>query len=156
MSVPKESVPEGVIFVGLQAAGKSTFYVERFFNSHVRVSLDLLRTRQRERVFLDACLRTRQPFVVDNTNPTVAERARYLEPVLGAGFRAVGYFFVPDVAASIRRNETRAGRWRVPRVGIYGTRKRLEAPSYVEGFDRLFEVTITPEGEFVVAEVARE
>ncbi|HET7036671.1 MAG TPA: AAA family ATPase [Thermomicrobiaceae bacterium] len=156
MSGPQAFVPEAVIFVGLQAAGKTTFYVERFFSSHVRVSLDLLRTRYRERVFLDACLQTRQPFVVDNTNPTVAERARYLEPARAAGFRTIGYSFVSDVAGSIRRNEARESRWRVPRAGIYGTRKRLQPPTYAEGFDQLFEVRITAEGEFVVLELPRE
>jgi len=37
---------EAVIFVGLQAAGKSTFYRERFFDTHVRINLDMLRTRR--------------------------------------------------------------------------------------------------------------
>jgi predicted kinase len=34
---------QAVILVGIQAAGKSPFYRERFFGSHVRISLDLLR-----------------------------------------------------------------------------------------------------------------
>lgn len=156
MSGKQEVAPEAVIFVGLQASGKSTFYVRRFFSTHVRVSLDLLRTRHRERVWLDACLDTRQPFVVDNTNPTVAERARYLDPARAAGFRVVGYYFVPDVTASIQRNAERAERWRVPRAGIYGTRKRLQPPTYAEGFDKLYKVIIAPDGEFVVEELARE
>lgn len=33
---------EGILFIGIQASGKSTFYKERFFNSHLRISLDLL------------------------------------------------------------------------------------------------------------------
>ena len=40
---------EAVIFVGLQGSGKSTFYRERFFDTHVRLSLDMLKTRHRER-----------------------------------------------------------------------------------------------------------
>ena len=43
---------EAVILVGIQAAGKSTFYRERFFGSYVQISLDLLRTRHRERSLL--------------------------------------------------------------------------------------------------------
>jgi hypothetical protein len=46
---------EAVILVGIQAAGKSTFYRERFA-THVRVSLDLLRTRHREHSLLAWCL----------------------------------------------------------------------------------------------------
>jgi hypothetical protein len=34
-----------VLFCGIQATGKSTFYQQRFFHSHVRRSLDLLRPR---------------------------------------------------------------------------------------------------------------
>ena len=40
---------EAIVFIGLQASGKSSFYKERFFSTHVRISLDLLRTRNRER-----------------------------------------------------------------------------------------------------------
>jgi hypothetical protein len=32
---------EAVILVGIQAAGKSTFYRERFFQTHLRISLGL-------------------------------------------------------------------------------------------------------------------
>ena len=39
---------EAVIFVGLQASGKSTFYRERFSRTHVRINLDMLKTRHRE------------------------------------------------------------------------------------------------------------
>ena len=69
---------EAVILIGIQGAGKSTFYRERFFDTHVRVSLDMLKTRHRERALLEACLATGQPLVVDNTNVTAAERARYI------------------------------------------------------------------------------
>jgi predicted kinase len=40
---------ELVLFVGLQASGKSTFFVERFLRSHVHLSLDVLKTRHREK-----------------------------------------------------------------------------------------------------------
>ena len=60
---------EAVVFVGLQGSGKSSFFKERFFSTHVRISLDLLKTRHREQRFLEACLSTEQRFVIDNTNP---------------------------------------------------------------------------------------
>ena len=50
-------------------------YRDRFLETHARVSLDLLRTRAREAAFLKTCLETRMPFVVDNTNPTIEDRA---------------------------------------------------------------------------------
>ena len=147
---------EAVIFTGIQASGKSTFYRERFFDTHVRVSLDLLKTRSREQAILRACLATRQPFVVDNTNPTAADRARYLAPAKAAGFRAVGYFFDTAPGDAIRRNRAREGGAAIPVPGILGTFKRLEEPTWAEGFDALFRVRIVEEGRFEVTPVERE
>ncbi len=89
---------EAIIFTGIQGSGKSTFCRERFFHTHVRLSMDMLRTRHREAILLRACLDGKQPFVVDNTNPTAAERARYVTPARAAGFRVVGYYFASKVA----------------------------------------------------------
>jgi len=145
---------EAVIFVGIQAAGKSTFYKERFFDTHVRINLDMLKTRHRERVLLHACIGIQQRFVVDNTNPTVAERARYIEPARAAGFRIVGYYFPARVDESVARNEAREPRKRVPVKGIAGTHKRLQVPTLDEGFDELYSVRIDEHGRFVVEELA--
>ena len=69
---------EAVIFIGGQGSGKSTFYRETFLDTHVRINLDMLRTRHREKLILEACIAAQQSFVVDNTNPTLADRARYI------------------------------------------------------------------------------
>ena len=98
---------EAVIFVGLQGAGKSTFYKERFFATHLRVNLDMLKTRHREKRLVQACVETGQPFVVDNTNPTRAERAVYIRAAKDAGFRVVGYYFQSRVEDCKRRNDQR-------------------------------------------------
>lgn len=140
---------EAVIFVGIQAAGKSTFYRERFFDTHVRINLDMLRTRRRERLLLEACIAAGQPFVVDNTCATAEDRARYLAPARAAGFRVTGYFFEPDPQGSLRRNAARARQ--VPPRGIFGTLKRLERPTLSEGFDALHRVVLA-DGGFRVEE----
>ena len=71
---------EAVIFCGVQGSGKSTFYTDRLADSHVRINLDMLRTRRREQILLRACIEAKQPFVVDNTNPTIESRRRYNRP----------------------------------------------------------------------------
>lgn len=141
---------EAAIFVGIQAAGKSSFYRERFFASHLRISLDMLRTRRRERALLAWCLEHGQRFVVDNTNVTAAERAVYIAPARAAGFRVIGYCFEADVPASITRNAGRPQAEQVPAKAIGGTRKRLEWPRRDEGFDELHFVRIALGGGFLV------
>ncbi len=56
---------QAIIFIGIQASGKSSFYKEQFFKTHIRINLDMLRTRHREDILLRACLEAKQPFVVD-------------------------------------------------------------------------------------------
>ena len=143
---------EVVIFVGIQGSGKSTFFKERFFDTHVRVNLDMLRTRARERRLVDACIAAKQSFVVDNTNPTRADRERYVPKAKAAGFRAVAYWFDVTLEECRRRNAAREGRKAVPTAAIARTRARLEPPSTGEGFDEVHRVTLAPDGAFLVDE----
>ncbi len=95
---------EAVIFIGIQASGKSTFYQERFFKTHVRINLDMLKTRRREDILLDACLQAQQPFVVDNTNVLRREREKYIQKAREAGFHVIGYYFETSLPDALRRN----------------------------------------------------
>jgi predicted kinase len=137
---------EAVILCGVQGSRKTTLYRDRFLATHVRVSMDLLRTRHREAAFLEVCLETGQRFVVDNTNATAAERRRYVEPARAAGFKTVGYLVEVDAAEALARNAGRAGRERVPPAGVVGTARRLVRPTPEEGFDELWHATAAPGG----------
>lgn len=143
---------EAVILCGLQGSGKSTFCRGRFFDTHIRLNYDMLRTRHRESILLRACIEARQPFVSDNTNVTPEERARYITPARAAGFRVVGYYFSSRVDDARRRNARREGRARVPDAGILGMAGRLVRPRREEGFDALHYVRIAEDGAFVVEE----
>lgn len=138
--------------MGIQAAGKSSFYRARFSNTHLRINLDMLKTRHREQLIFQACLQAKQPFVIDNTNPAALDRQRYLEPAKKAGFRCVGYYFSSRVEAALERNRGRAPEEQVPDAAILGAAGKLERPSLAEGFDELFYVELSsPEG-FAVKE----
>jgi predicted kinase len=141
---------EGVIFVGVQGSGKTSFYRERFFESHIRISLDMLRTRQREQLLFAACLQAKQPFVIDNTNPLPSDRSRYIGPAQAAGFRIVGYFFYTALRDAIRRNNQRGGKQKIPIPGIASAFRKLRVPTLEEGYDELHTVTVSPENTFVV------
>jgi predicted kinase len=144
---------EAVILVGVQGSGKSSFYKDRFFSTHVRISLDLLKTRNRENRLLTLCLETQQRFVIDNTNPTCSERDTYITRSKEAGFRVVGYYFRSKVKECLGRNRRRSAA--VPDVAILATAKKLEIPILDEGFDELWYVQIG-DGRFVVEEWSDE
>ena len=145
---------QAIVFSGIQASGKSSFFKERFVDSHVRINLDMLRTRHREAVLLHACLEARQAFVVDNTNLLAAERAGYIRQARGAGFSVVGYRFQVALVQALARNEVRACRTPVPSHALRGAARRWEPPTWAEGFDALFDVWAR-DGDFRVQEVPR-
>lgn len=143
---------EAVIFVGIQATGKTTFYKQRFFETHIRISLDMLKTRTRETLLLKACLNANQPFVVDNTNIKKEDRQRYIELAKSFGFRVVCYYFPAVVKEVLARNKQRTGKAVIPVPGIFGSLKRLQVPNLDEGFTKLYNVTINASNEFVILE----
>ncbi len=135
--------------MGIPASGKSTFCRRRLYDSHVRINLDQLKSRHREKLLLDACLAAGQPFVVDNTNATKEARTRYIAPALSAGFRVIGYYFSSRVAEALERNRQRQGSARIPDRGVLGVSGRMERPSTAEGFDELWYVRMDG-GDFLV------
>ena len=143
---------ELILLIGLQAAGKTTFYRQRLTDGYTHISMDLLRNNphpaRRQAQLLDEALQGGQSVVLDNTNPTADVRAPLI--VLGKryGYAITGYYFPPDVAASLKRNAGREGKANVPPVAIYATRKKLQPPSYAESFDALYSVRITEDGGF--------
>src|SRR5207248_9363824 len=110
----------------------------------------MLNTRHREKRLLLACVETGQPFVVDNTNPTRAEREVYIRAAKDAGFRAVGYYFQSRVEDFKRRNDQRPLVQQVPLRGILGTAGRMEFPTRDEGFDAMYYVRIDKANGFVI------
>lgn len=133
---------EAIIFCGVQATGKTTFYIQNFFRTHIRISMDQLNTRNKENLFLETCLISQQRFVVDNTNPTRAERRKYIAAAKAKKFKVIGYYFKSSIESAIQRNELRTGKENIPEKGIWGTLNRLEIPAKEEGFDELYSVEI--------------
>lgn len=133
---------EAVIFCGVQATGKTTFYLRRFFKTHIRISMDQLNTRNKENIFLHTCFRTQQRFVVDNTNPTKEERQKYIEFAKAKKFKVIGYYFRSTIEKALERNSGRMGKEKIKETGIWGTYNKLEPPAIEEGFDELYLVDI--------------
>lgn len=142
---------EAIVFAGLPGSGKSSYFKEHFFHTHVRISLDLLKTRHREMRLLETCLETDQRLVIDNTNVTRHERARFIRTIRStkANYKLTGYYFASRVKECLARNGQR--KEQVPDVAILAGAKNLERPSLSEGFDQLYYVRLI-DGGFRVEE----
>ena len=136
--------------MGLQGSGKSTFYAKHLSKDYVRVNLDTLKTRSRERLLMDECMGEGKSFVIDNTNPTRADRARYIALAQEQGYHVIGYFMESKIKDCIARNSLREENARVPNIAIAATSNKLEIPSFDEGFDELYFVK--NDGEAMIIE----
>lgn len=123
-----------VLFCGLQGSGKSTFYHENFASTHLRLNMDIIRTRKREAALLKSCLNIGQRFVVDNVNPAQIDRERYLAPALENRFDCVAYYFDVSFEICLERNNSRTGKSKIPEVGLKSMAKLLTVPKLDEGF----------------------
>ena len=147
-------MPEAIIFTGIQASGKTSYYAQNF-GGHAHISLDELNTRNREKLMLEQYISEGRSFVVDNTDPTKADRERYILPAKNAGFKIIGYYFRSSISECIKRNEQRQGKEKVPRTAVAHTHAVLEMPEYSEGFDELYYVYME-NGNFVTEEWKEE
>lgn len=131
---------ELIIFAGIQAAGKSTYYRDHFAATHVRVSKDLMKNVRdrdaRQQQMIDEALGAGKSVVIDNTNPTPLVRAPLIAAARRHGARIIGYFFQVPVKLAVERNRMR-GKARVPDVAIYSTSRKLIPPDFEEGFDEI-------------------
>ena len=141
---------EIIIFCGIQATGKTSFYLSRFFRSHVHLSLDILNTRNREQRFMDVCFQTQQAFVIDNTNLTKADREKYITQAKQYKYKVVAYYFQSKIDDALQRNSYREGKQNIPEVAVRGAFNKLEIPSLNEGFDELYYVEIDENNEFAI------
>ena len=144
---------EIIIFIGIQATGKCEFFKRRFYETHIRINLDMLKTRNRENILINACFEAKQPFVVDNTNPMITNRKKYIDIAKSKGFKVIGYYFNSGVGEAIERNDKR--KRKIPVVAIRSTHSKLELPALNEGFDELYYVQIK-DNDFIVEEYKDE
>jgi predicted kinase len=150
---------ECVILVGLPAAGKTTFYHRYFAATHRHISKDLWPNTAdrgaRQRREITGALASGASVVVDNTNPTVADRRAIIDLARAHGARVVGYFLNVTTRQAIARNEGRTGKARVPKVAVFTSAKRLQPPSLAEGFDQLFRLEPVANNGFAVTELGQ-
>lgn len=138
---------EMIIFIGIPASGKSSLYKELFFNSHIRISMDLLNTRNKEGKLLRYCFETQSKMVIDNTNVTREDRKKYIELAKQNKYEVIGYYFESTVQDSLERNKNRKDT--INETGVKAKYKELEKPLHQEGFDHIRTVNII-DNEFII------
>lgn len=141
---------EAIIFIGIQASGKTSYY-NQYFSEYEHINLDTLHTRNKENIMLLECAEHEKSFVVDNTNPTAKDREKYIEIAKSNGYRVWGYYFCSAIEECKQRNLQREGKAKVPDKALACTHNKLELPKYEEGFDRLYYVHID-NGSFITEE----
>ncbi len=92
-----------------------------------------------------ACRPLQQRVVIDNTNPSQSDRKKYIEKFQKARYEIVGYYFQSLFQEALARNQKRLGKARIPDAGLAATYKKLELPTFSEGFDALYYVKIVDE-----------
>lgn len=148
---PRADEKSAVIFIGIPASGKSTFYSRYFSETHAHINLDTLHTRNKEKLLFDKLISEGRSFVVDNTNPSKADRERYIFAAREAGYRIYGYLFRGNISDCIKRNSHRLGKARVPDRAITAISSKMDMPSEEEGFDEIYFVDQV-DGDFEVLE----
>jgi len=146
--------PELVILMGVQASGKSTFYHEKFAKTHLRINLDMIWTRPREKKLFESCMQVRQSAVIDNTNLFKSDRQRYIPIAKEHGMRVIGYYFQPYLDICINRNEKRDEISKIPKGALISAYNKIEPPVCDEGFDELYLVDNC--NEDFITEIYRE
>lgn len=135
-----------IILIGLQASGKTTFRDTVLAEEdYFIVSKDLMgrgsgKAVKQEKMICEG-LGGGYSVIVDNTNPSLEDRAELIKLGREYGARVIGYHFKSTREQSLDRNALRHGRARVPYVAIADTLKRFVVPTLVEGFAQLYEVT---------------
>ena len=140
----KKKEKQVIIFIGIQASGKTTFFNQMLAGSYAHINLDILHTRNKENLEMTACFESGKSFVIDNTNPEKGDRERYIVKAKEYGYHIIGIFFQSIVRNCVSRNVTRGNK--VPSKAIAATSNKLQLPSLEEGFDELFFARITDNG----------
>jgi predicted kinase len=139
---------ELVVMVGFQGAGKSTWVATHLAGTHAVVSKDhwprARRREARQQRVVAQLLAEGHSVVVDNTSPSVAERAPLIAAAREAGVPVRAVWVDTPLDTCLIRNAARPDAVRVPVVGLHAAADRFAPPSPAEGFAHVDVVRTTP------------
>jgi len=130
---------EVIIMIGLPASGKSTF-AKLNYPSHGLISLDEMKhNRKREEEFIEENLSKGTSLIISDTNLTHKIRTKHISIAKKYNAYTTAVFLNLPVDFILQRNRNREKP--VPEASIYRMRKKLELPSYDEGFGKIRIIT---------------
>ncbi|KAM7330909.1 hypothetical protein ACRRTK_010098 [Alexandromys fortis] len=148
--IPESSIllspnPEVVVTVGFPGAGKSTFVQEHLLPAgYVHINRDTLGSWQRCVSSCQAALRQGKQVVIDNTNPDVPSRARYIQCARDAGVPCRCFNFCASLEQARHNNRFREmtdpSHAPVSDMVMFSYRKQFEPPTLAEGFLEILQI----------------
>lgn len=139
------------MLVGCPSSGKTSLR-ERYFTPHgyVTVNRDTLGTQDKcVSIALDS-LRQGKSVVIDNTNPSKANRKLYIDTAKkhGVPVRCIYLNVNRELAMHLnyfRQNHSKGAKRRVPLVGYRVYEKNFELPTVDEGFTEVRSLEFVPQ-----------
>ena len=137
-----------IVIIGAPGSGKSTLSNRVFAAAGYEViNMDTLGSQAKCLKLTRAALQEGKSVVVDNTNPTVATRGKYLDLARGAGAPARCIVLSTSMELALHLNHyrqlvTNGERRRVPIIAFHTYNKRYEEPTAAEGFTSVVTVAL--------------
>ncbi|XP_069461738.1 bifunctional polynucleotide phosphatase/kinase isoform X2 [Ambystoma mexicanum] len=142
---------EVVVAVGLPAAGKSTFFKEHLVpEGYVYANRDTVGSWQKCVVMCAESLKNGKSVVIDNTNPDVESRNRYIECAKKAGVPIRCFLFTATIEMAKHNNTFREmtytgqGHQPVNDMIFNSYKSKFVAPSLKEGFSEILKINFVP------------
>lgn len=146
----KEILPDSqqycIIFCGLAASGKSSFYRYHLEeHGNVYINLDTLKSATKCMSMAKKCFATKENCVIDNTNVDKASRAKWIDLCKKSNVIPIVLYFKLPLKHIFHNNKYRklTNRTTVSDVVIYTQNKKFEPPS-LEECPSLYEVNFVP------------
>lgn len=142
---------EVVVAVGLPAAGKSTFTKEHMVpNGYVSANRDTVGSWQKCVAMCEQSLKSGKSVFIDNTNPDVESRRRYVEVAKKAGVPVRCFMFTATIEMAKHNNTFREmtytgqGHQPVNDMVFNSYKSKYVAPSLDEGFTEIVKIHFVP------------
>ncbi|XP_018418296.1 PREDICTED: bifunctional polynucleotide phosphatase/kinase [Nanorana parkeri] len=145
------SSAEVVVTVGFPGAGKSTFIKEHLLQKgYACANRDTLGTWQKCVAACEEALKNGKSIVIDNTNPDVESRGRYISCAQKAGVPIRCFLFTATIEQAKHNNRFREmtftgkGHVSVNDMVINSYKSKFVAPSLNEGFNEILKINFVP------------